>query len=244
MFHAASTFYFYPGAGCFGCRHKKDPHYNIHTQMMAAAVRQLAADGWEIGVHHSINAQSKEHYAEGRRVLAEIGGTNVVGGRSHYWSGNWSDPVATWRKMESAGFEHDASCSPLTLGYRGGTTLPVMPTAYLRQSRRSALVVLPTPVMDAYTIPRASDISREEIAARLTKLTENARRHGLILLDWHVRTLTNAGAWRGYMVSFLKLILPLVCDSACRFMKAGEVAEAWRRHVTSCCKIDDAIARQ
>jgi len=229
-----STFYVYPGPGPAAPRHFHDPHYDSHRSPFPETLAALSGRGWEIAVHHGIKAHGAAAYAESRDVLTRLGGATVSGSRSHYWSGVWKEPFEAWKAMDQAGFDCDASLTPQSLGYRGGTMLPTMPSMTWRPGPDHGFVVLPTALMDAYAHPAFSPLDPERIHPAVDRLIANARRGGLLVTDWHVRTFLNAGAHEGMLDVFMEKIWGLASDPDLVLMTAREAAARWRAHCARC----------
>jgi hypothetical protein len=229
-----STFFVYPGPTPSAPRHAKDPHYHPARPPYPATLKSLKERGWEIGVHHGLGSHGRVAYSEARVALRDIAGIEATGCRTHYWTGVWQDPYNAWRAMEDAGFRYDASLSPMTLGYRSGNMLPTMPSMCWRRGVGDGFVVLPTAVMDSYANPGISSMNATEIRSCLDRLAANARRNGLLVADWHVRTFVNSGAHRGQLTAFLSTIPAIAADSEIILMTANQVAENWRQHCARC----------
>lgn len=234
IFGMRSTFLVYPGKLPAATRHSKDPHYNSNTSSFRAALRKLVDDGWEIGPHIGINGHSENAYAQAIGHIGGLSGGPAKSVRTHYWSGVSSDPLSAWKKMDAAGFETDASLSPQAIGYRGGSMLPTMPS-YRWRADGDGLVVLPTALMDAYVVPRTAGLARDEVGEQSRRVLNNARKgNSLVVLDWHCRTLFNAGAWKGFAGPLVELIQDIAADGAAKFMTMAEVGAAWRDHARRC----------
>jgi hypothetical protein len=217
-----STAFVYPGATP-GCpRHFHDPRYDLQIPRLSEALRAWVDGGREVGLHFSMHCDGRDAY---RGAVAAFGGiaSGVTGARGHYWSIDWDRPLASWSRMAAAGLQYDASLSPFRLGFRAGTSAPLMPVG-------SEFVVLPTAVMDAYLIEGDAGLREEQrqMLDRIVETTKNSR--GVLVLDWHERTTANVGAWRGYLDALLPLLLRLQGDQGWSFLTAGEAAATWRRH--------------
>ena len=234
MMGARSTFYVYPGPVPAGPRHLHDPHYDPSRPPFPGTLAELAGRGWEIAVHHGIRAHGQAAYAEAREALTRLSGVPVTGGRTHYWSGVWTDPAEAWRAMDLAGFDCDASLTPQSLGYRGGSMLPTMPSMGWRKGPADGFVVLPTALMDAYAHPDHAHLAPGEIGPAVDRLIANARDCGLLVTDWHVRTFLNAGAHEGMLGVFMEKVRGLGGDPGLVAMTAREAAAAWRAHCGRC----------
>jgi hypothetical protein len=230
-----STVFVYPGRTAHSPRHPRDPRYDPTRRRYCDALRGLAARGQEIGLHHAINTDTVPGYRAASERIRDIVGQPPVGARAHYWRINWQAPHQSWQAMRDAGLDYDASLSPLDLGYRCGASLPIL--GGTPAGHAASLVVLPTAIMDWYAEPRAlSDVPAAH--ARVDKLLEDGRRHGLVVLNWHIRTLTNLGAWARLGDLAQKLLGELASDSDTRFMSAAQISTAWRAHCAALVRDD------
>jgi len=229
-----STFYVYPGSTHASARHLNDPHYFIDSPVFIETLKRLASAGWEIGIHHGIKSHHADAYRESRERLSGLIAHPVTGSRSHYWGGVWTEPIHAWMLMDQIGFGYDASVSPQTLGYRGGSMLPAIPSLAWRRGVHDGLVVFPTAVMDAYVHRLDSGLPPEELKMKMNGLINNARKGGLLVADWHVRSFCNAGAHRWLLDPYLEYIFPLLNDPDFTIMTALQAAEAWRKHCCRC----------
>lgn len=232
-FGARSTFLLYPGKINAARRHSRDPHYDPCKGEFPAAMKALASDGWDIGPHIGIGGHSIEAYGQALARIHDLSGKSPISTRTHYWAG-MSAPLDAWRAMDAAGIGVDASLSPQALGYRGGAMMPIMP-AYRWRGTADGIVAMPTPIMDAYIVPRSSGLSPVDSRAQAAQIIENARRFGgIVTLDWHVRTLCNAGAWNGYLGPLIEILNIVRDDGNATFMTMAEIGEAWLSHTKRC----------
>ncbi|RUM96280.1 hypothetical protein EET67_19145 [Pseudaminobacter arsenicus] len=230
---ARSTFLFYMGELPAASRHARDPHYNPLKGRFRATMHLLKDTGWEVGPHIGINGHSVDGYKQSIERVHNLCWRRPVSVRTHYWSG-MQHPLSAWKNMDEAGLKTDASLSPQAIGYRGGAMMPVLPS-YRWRSDLDGIVAMPTPIMDAYIVPRSSGLSRSESRAQATQILDNARRFGgLVVLDWHARTLCNAGAWKGYMAPLVEILNAVKADGSAKFMTMAEVGDAWREHAKRC----------
>lgn len=233
-FGARSTFLVYPGKLPAARRHPRDPHYDPAKPLYRDVLRKLADDGWEIGPHTGIRGHSVEAYGQAIDRIREFSGARPTSVRTHYWSGVSRDPLAAWKQMDIAGFATDASVSPQAVGYRGGTMMPTIPSHRWR-SDNNGLVVLPTALMDAYVVPRMAGITKDEASEQVTQILQNAKGgNSLVVLDWHCRTLCNAGVWKGFAYPLVELLQNIAFDGSAKFMTMSEVGKAWHDHAKRC----------
>ncbi|MBA1443565.1 MAG: hypothetical protein M3H12_13570 [Chromatiales bacterium] len=232
-FGMAPTYFVHPGSGADTRRHPRDPRYDIFQAPFPATLRCLQDSGAEIALHNPINSHSVKGYREGIDRLYRATGIQAFGGRAHYWAIDWHNPYSSWQSMSDANLTYDASLNLQALGYRGGSMLPITPSFRWTDTGKP-FVALPTAVMDAYTVPRHSAHKREEIENALTQLLRNSTQGGgLLILDWHVRSLANTGTWQGYLAPLISIIKSLVQDSNCRFVTHRQAASDWNTHCNS-----------
>jgi hypothetical protein len=91
-------------------------------------------------------------------------------------------------------------------------------------------LVLPSPVMDAYIDPARPDGPGPGQADRLVA---NAAGGGLVVLNWHVRTLSDTGPWQGFGREARRILGGLAGDGDTVFMTAADVAQAWRARIAA-----------
>ncbi|MCC7428254.1 MAG: hypothetical protein IT557_15265 [Alphaproteobacteria bacterium] len=233
----AGSFYVWPGATGAAARHPRDCRYDIGAGAYNAALRALVAEGFDVGVHYGINSHSPAGYAEAFARLREALGAAPAGGRAHYWAVRWADMIGGWRDLARAGFAYDASLTPLDLGWRNGARLPLLPALgwggaeALAKDAPAPFVALPTPVMDGYAVPRQAGRPEAEIAAELDAiLAESLVPGGLLVLNWHSRTLQDAGSWQGYMPPLRRILARARDSGIARFLSGAEAAALWVAH--------------
>lgn len=227
LWSARSTLFFYPGRLKSAPRFAKDPHYEPRGARFLAEIAAILDQGSEIGLHVGVRAHRLEAYREGSQRLIEQGVGQVCGARAHYWTLDWADPHRCWREMARAGLKYDASLNPMTIGYRGGAMLPVCAGASCA-GVAPAFLAIPTALMDSYLVPSFTGQEPAETRRRVDRVVARAKRPGgLLVLDWHVRSLANFGAYAGYLDPLLNILDPLREDSSCRFLTLAEVASEW-----------------
>jgi hypothetical protein len=230
-----STFFVYPGSTAAG-RHRLDPDYDPAEPKLTAALQALAAHGMEIGVHYGLKVRTgPEHRDSLARLQELVRGTVVTGARAHYWGRDWRNPLSTWQALDDAGYCYDASANPCALGFRFGTSLPFMPSFIWRGGATEGLVVLPTAMMDSYTVKRTSQMTADDLEAALADVeTATGGDGGLLVLDWHERALANLGTWKGFMAPLLERLNRWRLDGSIVFLTAAEAATYWRAHARRC----------
>lgn len=229
-----STFYVYVDRAGGAPRHFNDPRYDIRKGAFPDTLRAARDAGAEIGVHYGIRAHGTEPYAAARDEIERLvgKGAHPIGGRAHYWSIDWRDPSRSWRDLEAAGFGHDASLSPMAPGFRLGSAQPFLPAFGRRDQPAEGIVAVPTSLMDAYVTEPAFGRTLAERESGMYTLIDTVRdAGGMVVLDWHERTLANRGPWRGYLYPFLRAMDRIVPDSEAALMTMGEATAAWSAHV-------------
>jgi len=227
-----STVFVYPGQTAHSPRHSKDPRYNPMRRKYRKELSALVNRGIEVGIHHAINTDTVDGYRAASSQISDITGVKPTGCRAHYWRINWHNPHQSWQAMRDSGLDYDTSLSPLDLGYRNGTSLPVFGGHFnTGTAAKDALVVIPTSVMDWYAEPR--DLGAVASAhKRVGGLFEHGSQYGLVVLNWHIRTLTNIGAWDRLGDLAKTLLSQLSEDPDTVFLTAAEVAQKWRHHAS------------
>ena len=157
----------------------------------------------EFGVHPGIRTKRKQHLYSNLKVMAEsLLATPVIGVRHHYWSLDWKNPAASFRKMVNSGFRYDCTMTyPDRFGLRAGTCLPYRPYDP-KYGRPLNISLIPTCVMDAWCM----NISPDDKLKLKTMLNEIKRMRGVINLDWHTESAANVFPYEGYVDALNTLI--------------------------------------
>jgi hypothetical protein len=197
--------YFVASYGLFDAGSKRhDVPYDIRHPRVASTLRNLVADGAEIGVHFSLQAAaSADQIRLERDRLEEVVRVPIRSARHHWWAvGNPPESVLGWHA--TAGIEVDCSLGfndrP---GFRRGIAAPFRP--FDRTNGRALPIwEMPTAVMDLAIFDGTTN--RAEGIASMTRMLETtASVGGLLVLDWHAhalnpRVLNGSG---GALVEFL-----------------------------------------
>jgi hypothetical protein len=141
-----------------------------------------------ISLHSSIGCHMGQGLCEPKNQLESQSKTKVAGIRPHYLSAFMPE---FWQAAYDSGFEYSSSLGfDDAIGYIHGIDLPLYPfdTA---SNKPIPIIEIPISIMDCGLIGN-SDASEEAVLARGLELIErSARFGGLIVLDWHQRTLYN-----------------------------------------------------
>ncbi|MFQ5905153.1 MAG: polysaccharide deacetylase family protein [bacterium] len=170
-----SSFYF------FAFR-EKNPGGRYDCEYVRALLRQLSADGYEIGLHGSY-----ESMEDGGRLIAEksrlanAAGDRISGIRQHYLRLKVPETI---RSMEEAGFDYDASVGfSDRVGFRASMCLPYHLYDF-DNSRPFGILEVPISVMDTPLLTRG-----EEAREDLRHMAERVRAsRGVLSVIWHQRS--------------------------------------------------------
>jgi hypothetical protein len=220
------TFYFYHGDLDNCSRHRNDPHYDLDKRMIKH-IQAIKEKGMEVGLHTGINSHNFKSIVEAKHKIEEITQSEIYGVRSHYWSGVWQEPFEYWRNLNKGGFLYDASLHPMTLGFRSGISLPIIPGFKDTLDLSKPFIVLPTPIMDLDAVVNRNSMELESTI-------KSCKDNGLAILDWHVRVLSNIGPWKGYPEELFSIISAFQNDKEIVFMSAEEIARLWLSHAEEC----------
>lgn len=169
---------------------RDDVAYDIRHTKVRATLRQLVAEGAEIGLHCSIRArESGERLRAERVALEEAIGKRIRSARHHWWALG-RPPEAAWRRQAEAGFELDCSLGfNDRVGFRRGIAAPFRPFDPV-SGRHSPIRTLPTIAMDAAV----------EHPDELRRLYQTVRKvGGALVLDWHVHSWRSSASLRAFV---------------------------------------------
>lgn len=224
--HGHSTFFIYAGRSSLNRAHFHDPRYNPASLKFRETLHKLVESGWEVGLHSGIGAYDADSLLCQKRTLEEVTGRPITSCRGHYWSFDWMNPKSFWRALQQAGFTADASLCPLRLGLRNGSNLPVMPFRYSSETVETPLLVFPTQVMDAYL----RDAMAENKAAAESYLRTLVAPGLSLTTDWHVRTYSGVGLWKGFDRLYATLE-ELCLDRRAKMMSLQQAERLWRERI-------------
>ena len=182
---ARSTIYVKAGAGT--------PH-DVAYRLPGPRLRQLAADGFEIGLHPSYAAadHAGRLAAERDRLGVELGAA-ASAVRTHFlrWIGGVTPPL-----LDAEGFQSDSSLGfSETPGFRRGTAQPFR-LYDLAADRATDVWEMPLAVMDT-TLFEHQALSHEAAAEALANACAAAQRAGgVAVVLWHTFVGGDAAEWR------------------------------------------------
>jgi len=229
---AVSTFFVYPKGAAGVDVSPRDPRYKITNAKLREEFGRALNEGWSVGLHSGIRAQNSQDYLSSAQHLGRVLGTEVKFVREHYWSIHWKDPYKTWQEMSRAGLVADTSLNPLAVGLRNGTCLPITASTAWSQFADCSFLAIPTAVMDQYEVEAEPRCEKWAISSSLRRLLDHiARVNGCVVLDWHERTMSNTGPWKGYFSRMLNLTRYLSACGQYEFMSLSEVYRLWTSFV-------------
>ncbi len=164
-----------------------DVDYDASTPIFREAMFEAVRQGWEIGLHASINAWKRpEQFAEEKARLERLlNGMPVGGVRHHHWSLQPGNAEATWRAHQAAGFLYDSSLGINDgAGFQRSMCWPFQPWDAHRQAKMPIMQIPPT-LMDGgiFYQPVTPEEGKHKIEAHLDDVRAV---RGAVVLDWHL----------------------------------------------------------
>lgn len=232
-FGARSAFYFVARRGSLReyAAGLPDTFYDIGSPRFRALFRELAEEGWEIGLHASYLAHTDAaKFAAERAALAVASGQLIAGNRHHYWHLDPQHPEETLLIHEQVGFAYDASLTHNRyLGWRRGSSWPFYPW-HSGQRRALQTLQLPTAWMDDHLFGQRADNPGDRQALLRGLMETAAGQGGLLLVDVHDYVFDDA-LFPGWARAYTELWEDLYARRDVWFATPGEVAAHWsRRH--------------
>lgn len=228
-FGARSAFYFVARKGSLReyAAGLPDTFYDIGAPNFRGLFRELAAEGWEIGLHASYLAYSDQARLAGERAALQVAsGQPIAGNRHHYWHLDEHNPEATLLLHERAGFAYDASLTHNRyLGWRRGSSWPFYPW-HQGERRPLRTLQLPTAWMDDHLFGQRAD-NRGERRGLLGGLAATAAgQGGLLLVDVHDYVFDDT-LFPGWARAYQELWEELFARGEVWFATPGEIAAHW-----------------
>lgn len=195
-------------------------------------LRQMARDGWEFGLHPSINTKDlPDGFAVSKRWLEEQLGVEISGIRHHFWALDWRKPYETQRLHMQAGYKYDSTIGWRDeAGFRAGTSLPYQPYD-LSANTSLNITEIPCNIMDGYYLPSAVDKFTPDIESAVAKaraIIDRIRAQGgVVMLNWHQESACARLHYTNHLSMLDKLIEPLRHDSDIWFTPPIEICRRW-----------------
>jgi len=180
-----------------------DGDYSVDSPTVTELVRQLAAAGFEIGLHGGYHTQCDGvELARQRRTLANVIPVRIS--RQHYLRFRTPD---TWRALVEAGIEIDTTVGYADQeGFRAGTC-HAFRVFDIERDEVLPLVELPLIVMDV-TLRSYRELSPAAAVSRTLELAERcARVGGTFSLLWHNTSIGNQ--WPGWDDAYDRILAGL-----------------------------------
>lgn len=195
-----STFFIFAGPR----DHADDPKYGLKD--LKDSMRRLAESGLEIALHTGIECKDGHCVLESRKALEDFLNISVTGVRPHYLSANLP---AYWRAASQWRLEY-SSCLGFDdkIGYYAGVDLPIIPYDTDDDSPID-LVEIPIAIMDCGLIGDDRADSPEVMERGRNIIDRTAESGGLVVLDWHQRTLYDPD-YPGWGTLFLEMLRYLI----------------------------------
>jgi len=209
----STYFFYYPILN----RHIKDPKYTFSNKVVSI-VKKLEDNGMEIGLHSGINLNTDKDYSMARNQMSNYTKESIVGHRAHYWNINWQNSFESWEQLYKAGFKYDLSVNPMTLGYRNFSMFPI------DVLNNGSFFTLATAIMDGYCI------DEKDIHYKVDKILQDIISfNGILVLDWHVRTLFNKGAFSNFL-DVLFVLINKFKNYNVKYFTAKEAINDWKQY--------------
>jgi hypothetical protein len=174
-----STFFILPSH-----QHQHDADYDLEDGQVRAVLRQLAAQGAEIGLHVGFSAYGdEEETVQQLKALNQELDAQVRGVRQHFLR---LDTQQTLARYERLGLKYDSTLGfAETPGYRAGFSFPFSPYS-VDEDRPLDLLELPLTIMDVSLGPKYQNLSAQGAWHSIEKwLSYTAKRGGCCILLWH-----------------------------------------------------------
>ncbi len=203
-----------------------DVRYDLRRQPFCQVFREMAKEGWEIGLHISYDARKgHQRIAREKRTLEEIAGVEVLGSRHHYW--HMTQPFwSTLSDHARAGLRYDSSIAFNDLpGYRLGVAFP---TRLWNPERGQQINTLQIPclIMDGAFFCHPNQTVDAVLKHAETLLQELKHYQGVAAIDWHARTsYPGSSTYRLWGEAYLEFIRMLAADSEVLACSGAEALE-------------------
>ncbi|PCJ69288.1 MAG: hypothetical protein COA62_11750 [Rhodobiaceae bacterium] len=225
-----SAFYFCGYAGSLPgyALRAPDPFYDVAMPQFQQMMSEMAADGFEVGLHASYNSWCNPQML--RREIDRVeqaSGRKVVGNRHHYWHRGEQPLWRTARVHAEAGLVYDASAGlERRIGFRNGISTPFHYYDAERE-RASTVLQLPSCLMDSQLFDYRDLSYFNDPWKEVDQVLKELRTYGgLFLTNFHNRVL-NHTFFPGWKEAATHLYNTLAADSSCQVMLPEEYARLW-----------------
>lgn len=166
--------------------------YHVAEPKVAAVIRELDANGWEIGLHGSYYSyDNPELLKREKAAVEEVLGHEIVGIRQHYLNRNDN----TWRNQQEAGFKYDSTWGfTHAIGFKEEKVKPFFPIG------GSRFCEIPLTIMDSCFADTKDRWERlEKIIAEIDK--QNA----VLVINFHTNNFDEV-EFPEYKSNYVRLI--------------------------------------
>jgi peptidoglycan/xylan/chitin deacetylase (PgdA/CDA1 family) len=192
-----STFFVFDG----NRGHSFDPKYNPIS--LSKSFAKIQHNDLEIAFHSGIECYSGNGIADSKSTLEQVTRTTVRGVRPHYLSAFYPE---YWRAASNAGFTYSSALGfDQNIGFWDGIDLPFYPFDKVN-SKPIPILEIPIAIMDCGLIGDLPADSNKTFEHAMRLIDQCASTGGLIVLDWHERTLYNRD-YPGWGDLFTKIVL-------------------------------------
>ena len=207
-----------------------NPDYDIVEDPLRSTLRQLTAQGWDVGLHLSYGSHlNLQKIRQEKDRLEQILGAAVLGGRCHFLP---FEVEVTPFLMKEVGFVYDTTLGyNEIIGFRSGTSFP---HRFLDEESKTTggVLELPLHIMDGalfWDMGLTDEEALEEMK-NMAGQVENVG--GCLNVLWHLRVLDNPDypGWGDVYKSFLMWLK----DKNAWVTTPGDVAQWWIEREQKC----------
>tara|TARA_A100001015_G_scaffold174664_1_gene194180 strand:+ start:20 stop:1408 length:1389 start_codon:yes stop_codon:yes gene_type:complete len=212
--------YYIATTSCFDKKSSiNDVMYKYNNKSFVKIFKNLHNDGWEIGLHTSINAYRKKLIFKEIEKFEEVFGFTPQGVRGHYWSSEKMQLSHLFTKQLSSKISYDSSLGMNdTVGFRRGISYPYKLFNF-SETYSSDLYELPVFSQDlAY-----HKLLKSKNSSSVREIANNAKKnYGILVFDFH------SDAFRKDFLDsvtnkFVNLLLEFINDTDCWIATPTEV---------------------
>lgn len=204
-----------------------DPFYDIQSDRFRKLFKNLADEGFEIGLHSSYRAfESREKFADEKRLLEAVSGQEIWGNRHHYWHLNPDNPESTLRLHEQIGLKYDTSLiHERYVGWRRGLAWPFFPF-HQKERRELKTLQIPTAWMDDQLFGYRQDNPGDALEILRALADNTAEQGGCLLTDVHNYVFDDV-LFPGWANAYRYLCEYLIARSDFWIDTPGQIARHW-----------------
>jgi peptidoglycan/xylan/chitin deacetylase (PgdA/CDA1 family) len=187
--------------------------YSLNDRKVANVIRELDANGWEVGLHGSyLSFRSVELLRREKERLEQVLSREVLGTRQHHLN---LDVPGTWHLHRQAGLRYDSSYGlKHAIGFPNGMYRPFVDEA-------SGMYIIPLALMECFLFAAARHDVETAWKLVIRLLDEAEANDGVFVVLWHQR-MFNAEEFPGYSVVYERLIREGLSRGA-RFATCGDL---------------------